>query len=186
MFEEIDNRIKESLSEKRYIHSVGVAKRAKFLAKIYGEDEEKAELAGIIHDMAKEMPKEEMLNYAKKNNIEVDEIERIQVGLLHGKIAANIAKCEYGFDDKMCFAIANHTTGNKCMDVFAKIIFLADITEENRNFEDIEHIRSLSEEDLDEACLYVIDWEISRRVKNGELIHPNSIYFRNEMLSLKH
>ena len=39
-YEQVEKYVKERLSEKRFIHSVGVAKRAVELAKIYGLDEE--------------------------------------------------------------------------------------------------------------------------------------------------
>lgn len=98
--ENIKNDLKNELSEKRYLHSIGTMKEAKKLAEFYGLDEEKAEMAGLIHDIAKEMPDEEKIEYTKQHNIEVDEIERKNIGLLHAKIAANIAKEKYNFDKK--------------------------------------------------------------------------------------
>ena len=90
--EKIQEDVKQAMSEKRYLHSIGTMKKAEELAKIYGENAEEARLVGLVHDIAKEMPKEEILNYIKTNQIEVDEIESKQLGLLHGKIAADIAK----------------------------------------------------------------------------------------------
>ena len=75
-YKEVEKAIKDILTQKRFIHSEGVAKRAQELAHIYGEDEEKAKLIGIAHDIAKEMPKEEAIQYAKENGIEFDEIEQ--------------------------------------------------------------------------------------------------------------
>ena len=106
--ENIKNDLKNELSEKRYLHSIGTMKEAKKLAEFYGLDEEKAELAGLIHDIAKEMPDEEKIEYTKQHNIEVDEIERKNIGLLHAKIAANIAKEKYNFDKEIQQAIEYH------------------------------------------------------------------------------
>ncbi len=75
-YKEIEKIIKQTLSEKRFKHSEGVAKRAVELAHIYKEDEKKAQLIGIAHDVAKEMPKEQALQYIKKNDIIFDEIEK--------------------------------------------------------------------------------------------------------------
>ena len=85
----------------------------------------------IAHDIAKEMTDEEMLEYAKLNHIEVDEIESIQPSLLHGKIGADIAAKKYGFTEDMVNAIKWHTTGRKNMSMLEKIIYVADKTEEN-------------------------------------------------------
>ena len=81
LIDKIIQELKENLSEKRYIHSLGTMERAEELAKIYGVDIEKARLAGLTHDIAKEMTKEESLQYIKEHNIEIDEIEEINVKL---------------------------------------------------------------------------------------------------------
>ena len=65
------------------------------LAKLYGVDVEKAKLAGLLHDNAKEMPREKMLKYVEENNIPITEVERINTPILHGKIGADIAKKKY-------------------------------------------------------------------------------------------
>ena len=122
--EEAYEYVKKNLKENRFIHTLGVIEEAKKLAKINGVSEEKAEMAGLIHDIAKEMPDEEKIEYTKQHNIEVDEIERKNIGLLHAKIAANIAKEKYNFDKEIQQAIEYHTTGNPNMNLFDKIIFV--------------------------------------------------------------
>lgn len=84
--EQAKQDLKEMLSEKRYLHSLGTMKMAKKLANIYGEDEEKAEFAGLIHDIAKELKEEEIKKVIHNNNIQIDEIEKQQTGLLHAKL----------------------------------------------------------------------------------------------------
>ena len=141
--EKIKEELKEKLTKDRYEHSLGVMKEAKLLAKIYGEDEEEAEFAGLIHDIAKEMSKEEILSYTKKYNIELDEIEINQMGLVHSKIGASIAKERFSASTKVQNAILNHTTGNVNMSLFDKIIYLADKVEENRTYDGVEEIREI-------------------------------------------
>ena len=113
--EEIIKEVKDILSEKRFYHSECVMKRAEELAEIYGADIEKAKICGILHDLAKEMKKTDLLEYALKNNIEVNEVEEKSPGLLHGKVAGHIAKNKYGIDDEMVEAISYHTTGKENM-----------------------------------------------------------------------
>ncbi|MDE5830526.1 MAG: bis(5'-nucleosyl)-tetraphosphatase (symmetrical) YqeK [Clostridia bacterium] len=182
--EEVKEILKKRLTEKRYNHSIGAMKAAKELAIIYGENERQAEFTGLIHDIAKEMPKEEIEEYIKKCNIEVDEIEKNQIGLLHAKLGASIAKEEFGANEKIQNAIKYHTTGNIKMDTFAKIIYIADKIEENRTYEEVEHLRELAKQDLDKAILYILDFTTTKSIKKGKLIHPDSINLRNYLLTL--
>ena len=84
----IKEELKQILSEKRYIHSIGVMEMAMELAQIYNIDIETAQIAGLLHDNAKEMTDDEMLQYVKENNIQISETEKNSVKLLHGKIGA--------------------------------------------------------------------------------------------------
>lgn len=52
--------VRGRLSDKRYEHTLNVKKMAVKLAKIYGEDEERAALAALLHDSAKEISKDDM------------------------------------------------------------------------------------------------------------------------------
>ena len=183
-YEEIKARVKDELSEKRFKHSVGVAKKAVELAKIYGVDEEIAKKTGIAHDVAKEMSSREMINYVKENNIEVDDIEKNKTSLLHGKIGADIAGKEYGFTEDMQNAIKWHTTGRKNMSMLEKIIYVADKTEENRKGKnyDIEKARKLSKNDIDKALIFLMDESIIFNIEKEELVHPKTIEARNSLL----
>ncbi len=78
-FEVIKEDLKNTLSEKRYNHSVGAAKAAIQLAKIYHEDEDICAITALAHDIAKEIPNDGKLIYVKENNIEIDEIEKYNV-----------------------------------------------------------------------------------------------------------
>ena len=186
----IDADVKQALSEKRYKHSVGVMKKAEELAKIYDIDVNTAKLVGLAHDIGKELTKEEKLAYVEQNNIEIDEIEKINVGLLHGKIGADICKKRYGFTAQMQDAIKYHTTGNEKMDLLAKIIFVADKIEENRNYENeekqksLEYARQLAKEDINKAVLLEIDESLVYTIKKQELIHTNSVLARNKLLEI--
>lgn len=180
--EEITKDIKNTLSEKRYIHSIGVMKQAAYLAKKYGQDVDIAKVVGIAHDIAKEMTEEEKLKYVKQNNIEIDKIENENIGLLHAKIGADICKKKYNFTEKMQNAIKYHTTSNENMDILAKIIFVADKTEENRRYEDLEIVKNLADENLDKCILYILDYMLVDNVNKKKLIHPNSIKMRNKIM----
>ena len=59
--EETNKWLKENLNEKRYQHSLGTAECAKELAKQFGQNEEKAYIAGLLHDCAKCFSDEKLL-----------------------------------------------------------------------------------------------------------------------------
>lgn len=179
---QIQEYIKDKLSEKRYYHSVCVMERSKELALKFEADIEIAQKIGIAHDVAKEMSEEEKLKYVKENNIEIDETERINTGLLHAKIGKDIAIKQFAFSENMGQAIANHTTGNKDMDIYSKILFIADRTSEDRNFEDLEYLNKLVDVGIDEAVLYILDKKIKLQIDKKASIHINGIIARNSLL----
>ena len=188
LLEKINNDIKAKLSDKRYNHSLGVMKKAEELAKIYGENVNKAKLIGLAHDIGKELPKEAKLKYAIDNGILVDDVEKVNIDLLHGKIGADICNKRYGFTNDMQNAIIYHTVGNENMDLLAKILFVADKIEEGRNYIDeeknakLEEARAIAKENIDKAVLYEIDMSLEYTLKKNELIHPDSIYTRNKII----
>ena len=184
----INKDLKEVLSEKRYNHSIGVMKKAEELAKIHGENINKAKLVGLAHDIGKELSENEMIQYTKENNIEVDEIEKINIGLLHAKIGADICSKKYGFSIDMQNAIKYHTVGNLNMDLLSKIIFVADKIEDGRNYKDedkskdLKLAREIAITNIDKALLFEIDCSIKYTIQKGKLIHPDSILIRNKLL----
>ncbi len=180
----IQEYVKNQLSDKRYYHSKCVMERSRELAEKYGADIKIAEKIGIAHDVAKEMSEEEKLKYVKDNNIEIDDIERENSSLLHAKIGKDIAIKQFEFTENMGQAIANHTTGNKDMDIYSKILFIADRTSKDRNFEDLEHLNEIANKNIDEAVLYILDKKIEIQIRKRASIHVNGIIARNYMLNL--
>lgn len=180
--EKIQADLKTILSEKRYNHSLGVMKKAKELAKKYGEDPNIAALVGLAHDIGKEIPNEEKLKYVQENNIKIDEIEKYNIGLLHAKIGADITKKKYDFTADMQKAIKYHTVAEPNMNLLAKIIFVADKIEENRNYEKVEELRKIAEINIDNCILEILNYTIKENIDKGRLVHTNSVLTRNKLL----
>lgn len=125
--EKIKKDLKETLSEERYLHTLGVSEAAIELAEKYGIDIKKAEIAGLLHDCAKCMEKEELLDFAKNNCADLDEGETINFKTLHAPVGAKIVCDKYKIEDtEIISAIRWHTIGKVNMSLFDKIIFLAD------------------------------------------------------------
>ena len=184
LIEKIQADLKEILSERRYTHSVGVMEMAGELAEIYCVDIENAKLAGLLHDNAQEMSEEEMLKYVEENNIEINEFEKHNVKILHGKIGADIAKKKYGVSEQIQKAIEYHTTTNPNMDILAKIVYISDKIELTRKSDsyDIEQEREIAKQDLDEAVLLIINNTTKHLIDNDKLIAVESIETRNKIM----
>ena len=184
--EEIKEELKSILSIKRYEHSLGAMEKAIELAEIFGEDRKKAAYTALTHDIAKEMSIEEMIDYALKNGIEITKEDKLITRTLHGIIGADIVKKNYGFTQEMQDAIYYHTTGRENMTLLDKIVFLADKSEKGREGEDAEKLRNVIEEEgLDKAILWDIDYyTIPRMINKQKMIHPNSIYARNNLIRI--
>ena len=180
--EKLKEDLKIVLSDSRYNHSISVMNMCEALASKYNVNVKKAKLVGLMHDMAKDMTKEEKIQYVKNNNIECSLIEEKIVEILHGKIAADICKKRYQFDEEMCTAIKYHTTGKENMTLLEKILFIADKIDETRNYEGVEDLRELAFEDLDKAILKNIDDTLIINIQKNKLILEESIKTRNNLL----
>ena len=125
-YTKIKQWLKENLNEERYLHTLGTADCAKGLAQRFKLDEEKAYLAGLLHDCAKCLSKEKLLEIINKN-LEVEESEMLNYKTLHAPVSAFIAQTEFGIkDEEILSAIRWHTLGKLDMSTFEKIVFLAD------------------------------------------------------------
>lgn len=178
-YNEVYDIVKSRLSEYRFHHSECVATRCLELATLYKVDKEAARLVGIAHDIAKELPDEEKIEYCNKNRLPIDDIEMLYPGLLHGKIGADIAKKEFGFSEDLCSAIQYHTTGKANMSQLDKILYVADMTGADRQFEDKDYIINLANKDLDECVEYILKTAIISRMQNSKKIHLNTVIALN-------
>ena len=183
----INNKIQEMLPEKRYKHSLNVADCAVKLSEIYGCDKEKAYIAGIAHDCAKYLNKDEVKYYVDKYKIALDEIEKDNLALSHSLIGSYIAKYEFGINDKdIINAIKYHTTGKEDMDIIEKIIYIADLIEEDRDFPGVEELRDLVyNKELDKALLISFNNTIKFVIDNNQLIHNRTVDARNYLIKNK-
>lgn len=167
--------VKKSVSEKRLKHSEGVVQRALEYAKIYGVNEEEAKLTAIAHDIAKELPKDEIIKYAEKIGVELDGIEKENLKLPHAKIGAQICKTKYGFTEDMVNAVKYHTTGRENMSMLEKIIFLADATEPYRTYFDLDYYVDLIKKDIDRGMFEVTKWCIENVISKEKVMHLDTV-----------
>jgi predicted HD superfamily hydrolase involved in NAD metabolism len=181
--EEIKLYLKANLVEKRYNHTLGVSDTAKKLAKLNGISEEKAEIAALAHDVAKNLSKAKMKEIIEENDIIISELEKNNSDLWHSIIGGIEAKDKFGIEDEEILdSIRWHTTGKENMSILAKIIYIADMIEPNRKFEGIEEIRKITFEDLDKGVYCGLTHSISFLLSKNLLIDENTIKARNYFL----
>lgn len=182
--DEIKIELGKILSETRYRHSLGVADEAEKLARRYGIDQQKAYLAGLVHDCAKEYPPEDMEKILKKEyGISVDSMSKLMPKILHGPLGACEAQRKFDiYDPEILDAIKCHTTGKGNMSMLAKIVYVADYIEPNRVFDGVSKLRKLAYEDINEAIILGIDQTIEDLIKRGLIIHPYTINARNDLI----
>ena len=150
-YEEI---ISKRMKSARFKHSKNVAKEAVRLAKKYGADVQKAEIAGILHDATKETPDDEQLALMEKIGISASEMKNSSRKLWHAVSGSAFVKAELGItDEDIINSIRYHTTGRENMTVLEKVIFVADFTSADRDYEGVEKMRKIADKDLDEAVL---------------------------------
>ncbi|GAF26292.1 bis(5'-nucleosyl)-tetraphosphatase (symmetrical) YqeK [Neomoorella thermoacetica] len=171
------------LSEKRYLHSLGVAGTAARLASKNKVDPEQARLAGLLHDYARDLPPGELLTLAAGAGLITCELERRLPILLHGPVGALLIKQDLGIKDRAVLqAVARHTVGAVAMTALDKIIYLADIIEPERRFPGVEELRRLAAADLNAALLKAFETSILYLVGKGQPLHPVTIEARNYLL----
>lgn len=150
---EIKAYIEEQLKPSRLTHTYNVRDEAMRLARLYGEDEQKAELAALCHDMAKYVLGDELK--AEVARLGLDEIYTEKPNLAHSKLGAAYMRERFGIvDEDVLNAVRYHTTGRAGMSLLEKIVYIADLIEPDRDYPDVAEIRRLADTDIDAACLF--------------------------------
>lgn len=176
-------RLCASLCEKRFLHTMGVAKTAKELAHYYGYDTDKAYTAGLLHDCAKDIPYADAIEDCKNSGATLKDICIKEPGLIHPYHGVVLAERIYGITDKeILSAIKHHTTGHGNMPLLTKIIYLSDSIEPSRNHAGVDTIRELAYKDLDEALLRTMDATIRHIINKGGLLDKNTVEARNFLI----
>ena len=167
--------VRSRLSDKRYEHTINVKKMAVKLAKHYGTDPEQAALAALLHDAAKELPKDEMRAIMQAHPEYAQGGEARPTPVWHGICAAILARTEWGVtDEAVLSAIACHTAGKAGMTQLDKILYLADMTSAERDWPGANKLRKLELKDLDAAMLAALKQTNEFVLSQGKPLDPVS------------
>ena len=160
---------KKRLSAKRYQHTLNVRRMAVKLAKRWGADPEKAELAALLHDTAKELPREEMLQILNDNAIMAENAQNRPSPVWHGICAAILAQTQWGVEDEeVLSAIRCHTTGKPGMSLLDEIVFLADMTSAERDYPEVDYLRKLEKKDIHQAMREALEMNLHWLEESGK------------------
>lgn len=168
--------LKDNLSKKRCEHSLNVAKEAVKLAEIFDGDVDKCYLAGLLHDVSKELESEKQLFYVNNSQLDVSEIEKLAPPLYHAIAGAEQIKELFEIDDEeIVLAIRYHTVARACMSKTEEIIYLADLVSEDRDYKDVKRMRKLAHTDLEKAMYEALRFSLKDSVDKGNAIPVSTL-----------
>lgn len=178
-------KIQAAMSEKRFQHVLGVEKAALFLAETYGASKEKASVAALTHDYAKERSDEEFKQTIRDYGYDSD-LLHWNNAIWHGLLGAELVKQELGItDESILQAIRLHTTGAAQMTLLDKIIYVADYIEPGRDIPGVEKARAIAREDLDEAVAYETKHTLAHLIDIEAPVYPKTIETYNRWVAKK-
>lgn len=196
--EKLRKAVEKRLGKKRFLHTLGVAKSAVKLAQMC-ENESKceAEIAGLLHDITKELTFDEQISILQSHSVKLDCEDLECACVLHSFTAPLIIKADFSefATEKVLSAVRNHTIGSPDMSVFDEIIFLADFIEETRTYDACVLLRDFVFKNMKPgdyqnnvrilhlASVSAIDRTIINLIENKKAINSKNILTRNALLS---
>lgn len=177
--------LKNNLSKKRYNHSVNVANAAAKLAERFGGDKDRAYTAGLLHDIAKEMPAGHQLELVMKSDLDVNVIETRTTALYHAIAGAELVQTLFNIHDyEIINAIRYHTVACKNMSKLAQIIYLADLISDDRDYKDVKRMRKYCEQSLEKGMLEALKFSLVDSVNKGNTISQSTLEAYNDFAVL--
>ena len=182
-YTEYKQLLEKRLKPKRYYHSLCVADEALRLAEKYGCDTEKAYLAGLLHDITKNDTQEEHLQILSEFGIMLNDIEKNAEKLWHAISGAAYIEHILGIKDKdIITAVRYHTTARAGMSLLEKVLYLADFTSADRDYDDVDVMRKKVEISIEAALDYALSYTINDLVLRQKPLHLDTVMAYNENL----
>ena len=173
--------LQQRLSPVRFTHSLAVADTAALLAVAVGADPPRARLAGLLHDLARELPDAESERLFHVLQLEEKPIV-MTTALLHGPVAAAwLERTRVISDAEVLEAVRRHTTGAPGMGRLAEVVFLADAIEPGRDYPGADLLRSEAMKDFDTALLHSVEHSLAYLSAADMRIDSRSVMYRDEL-----
>jgi predicted HD superfamily hydrolase involved in NAD metabolism len=164
-----DDRVRLLVRPRRFEHVLRVAELACRIACANGLDEARAYAAGILHDIARDLPDAELLRLAPPECA----IDSAHPLALHGRAARTLLE-RWGYRDRVVLeAVEDHTTGPRGGNPVAACVYIADVSEPGRGVND--DIRELALRDLNAALNRAIVSKVTYLQGRGIQVHPRTL-----------
>lgn len=181
--EELVQILRDTLSEKRFQHVLNVEKSAIELAERNNGDRERASIAGLIHDYAKERSDETFITVIKQKHLDPDLLNWGNA-IWHGIVGAELIHDELGIlDNEILTSIVKHTTGDVDMTLLDKIVYVADFIEESRTFPGAVEARKIAAVNLDAAVGFETKHTLSYLIDTDKKVYPKTILTFNKWVA---
>lgn len=181
-YTEYKKLLKNRLTPKRYNHSLCVADEAVRLAEKYGGDTEKAYLAGLLHDITKNATQEEHLHIFEEFGIILNSVEKNAGKLWHAISGAAFIEHKLNIcDNEIITAVRYHTTARKGMTLLEKLLYLADFTSADRDYDDVDVMRRKVDISMSEVLEYALSYTINDLVSQNKPLHLDTVEAYNEI-----
>ena len=173
--DEIVSKEKSNMTEDRFEHCIGVSKTAKKLAELNQYDEDKAALAGFIHDYAKQVSVEEYREVIKTKGFDQDLLNWNR-SIWHGIVGTYFIQRDLKItDSEILTAVRRHTTADVKMTTLDKIVFMADYIEPGRSFPGVEEARKITYANLDKGVGYQLAHTLEFLIEKRNKIYPRTL-----------
>jgi predicted HD superfamily hydrolase involved in NAD metabolism len=183
--EEIRARLEREMPPETLAHVHRTAEIARELALAHRVDPDRAELAALLHDVAHDRSARELLGLAERYRIPLSLTEAYFPALIHGWVGAAILRSEWGVrDEEVLDAVRFHLSGSPTMGPLAKVVFVANKIEPQRDrpYGGLGPIRELAKTDLDGAILKLYAWRMNELITHGQAIHEDLFEARNALI----
>lgn len=172
---ELIDHLEKALKDKRFQHVLRVEETAVKLAEQYGVDVEKASIAGLCHDYAKQRPDEDFIAEIKKKGLNPLLLDYGNA-IWHGVVGAELIKDELGiWDEDILNAVRHHTTGTPVMTKLEQVIYMADYIEPGRDFVGVKKARVITAANLQAGVAYQTKHTLAYLIENGKPVYPKTI-----------
>jgi predicted HD superfamily hydrolase involved in NAD metabolism len=184
---EVRERLRREMEPDTFAHAERTAALARDLAVAHRVDPDRAELAGLLHDIADRYSERELLEMAERYGLELSLTEARIPKLLHARVGAEILRRGRGWlinDEEFLDAIAEHITGGVRMSLLSKVLFLADKLEpmRDRHMGGLDPVRELAKVNLDGAVLQLYAWRMDQLVQTGKPVDDKLVAARNQLI----
>lgn len=184
--QELIDQIAQQLRPKRFHHVLRVEQTALELAAANHVDAERASIAGLIHDYAKQRPDDDFIAAIKAYRLDPD-LLNYGNAIWHGVVGAELIKRElHIYDEDVLNAVRHHTTGAVYMTPLEQIVYMADYIEPARDFPGVDEARKITAQDLGAGVAFQAQHTLQYLVENGLPVYPKSLETYNAWVPRYH